>query len=847
MKRYLLALCLTALSAAAQLPAPLLQPGVSRELAVWRERLYQEVCYDLSFSLPERKADPVQGEAALSFRLDQPQPVVLDFREDASHVQGVELNGSPVPYRVADEHVVIEAAATRAGTNQVRVRFTAGNQSLNRNDEFLYTLLVPDRARTLFPCFDQPGLKARFRLTLEVPEAWTAVSNTYREQETPLAAGRRRIRFGQTEPLSTYLFSFVAGRLQRQQYDDGKHRFAAYHRETDPKKVAQLDTIFRQVAAALEWMEDYTGIPYPFAKYDFIILPGFQYGGMEHTGATLYNDTRMFLSEHPTLDEELGRAQLIAHETAHMWFGDLVTMEWFDDVWTKEVFANHFAACICEPLFPTVNHRLHRLKTFHAASLSEDRTPGSTAIRQPLDNLNRAGLVYGQIIYNKAPIMMEKLMERMGADAFREGIRTYLRRYSYANATWDDLVCILDSIAPAARLPQFSQAWVNLKGMPDIECRVEGHRLLVRQTDPLGRGTLWPQSWTLTATDGHQTQAITVNQTDTQATDTFSLGFLPTALLPSTDGRGYGRFLLDRASCDWLLAHWPDLTDETARLATVMNLEENYRARRIDAQRWSHSLQQGLAREQNPLIASTLTGYWTRTLRRLTADSRPAAEQAMWELGHTHPLPSCRLQLLRGLISQAVTPAVTDSLYRLWKEPCHPLLGERDYTTLAYELCLRYPHRWKDLLATQRSRISSPDRLRQFDFIARALDPDTTAQDRLFESLLQAENRRIEPWTASVLHYLNHPLRAERAVRYIRPGLDVLEEVQRTGDIFFPRNWAGALLGDHDSPAAYAEVLRFLNEHPDYPSLLRNKILQAAEGMAAEGTTAEGTAASTAP
>lgn len=95
---------------------------------------------------------------------------------------------------------------------------------------------------------------------------------------------------------------------------------------------------------------------------------------MEHTGATLYNDTQMFLSENPTPDEELRRTQLIAHETAHMWFGDLVTMNWFDDVWTKEVFANYFAALITEPLFPQVNHQLNWMKTYTAASLSEDRT-----------------------------------------------------------------------------------------------------------------------------------------------------------------------------------------------------------------------------------------------------------------------------------------------------------------------------------------------------------------------------------------------------------------------------------------------------------------------------------------
>lgn len=259
---------------------------------------------------------------------------------------------------------------------------------------------MPDRARTLFPCFEQPNLKATFSLRLDIPTAWKAVSNTYITKEET-KGNCKTVTFAPTEPLSTYLFSFVTGKLEHQEYTEGNRKISAYYRETDSKKVAQLDTIFKQVTASLNWLEEYTNVPYPFAKYDFIILPGFQYGGMEHTGATLYNDTQMFLSENPTPDEELRRTQLIAHETAHMWFGDLVTMNWFDDVWTKEVFANYFAALITEPLFPQVNHQLNWMKTYTAASLSEDRTPGTTAIRQPLDNLQNAGLIDGQIIITK--------------------------------------------------------------------------------------------------------------------------------------------------------------------------------------------------------------------------------------------------------------------------------------------------------------------------------------------------------------------------------------------------------------------------------------------------------------
>ena len=125
---------------------------------------------------------------------------------------------------------------------------------------------------------------------------------------------------------------------------------------------------------------------------------------------------------------------------------------------------------------------------------------------------------------------------------------------------------------------------------------------------------------------------------------------------------------------------------------------------------------------------------------------------------------------------------------------------QRDYMTLAYELALHCPERYESLRDTQRERITTPDRRRQFDFIVQAVAPDTLQMDAFFQSLMKAENRRIEPWAASALAYLNHPLRQSYAVKYIRPGLEVLEEVQRTGDIFFPKNWA--TLWQKNTPAA---------------------------------------------
>jgi aminopeptidase N len=800
--------------------------GVSRELADWRKATIADLRYNLHFEIPAERSSEVVANVEILFRLDTPQEIVIDFR-DLQGIKSVCNNvGEIIEYTAENEHIIIPESYTQIGENSINIEFIAGSQSLNRNDEFLYTLLVPDRARTLFPCFDQPNLKASFTLSLAIPEEWCAVSNTAVSSSEFMDNGRKVLTFAPTEPLSTYLFSFVAGRLESQRYDDGKHQFTAYYRESDPKRLAQLPTIFEQVAASIEWLEEYTTIEYPFAKYDFIILPGFQYGGMEHTGATLYNDTQMFLSEHPTPDEELRRIELIAHETAHMWFGDYVTMEWFDDVWTKEVFANYFAARITEPLFPNINHRLNFMKNYAGRSLAEDNTLGTTSIRQPLDNLQNAGLIYGNIIYNKAPVVMEKMVEIMGEDAFREGIREYLHTYAYGNATYGDLIAILDKRCDAD-LKSYNEAWVNQKGMPHIYFNIEDDTLVIRQVDIFNRGLTWQQSFACTAIDTTNNQT-TIDITLTEAEHRLPLPEGTRYLIANTDGRGYGLFIMDEASNEWCRHNITTIEDDVTREALIMNMHECYEAGLLDDNIWLNTLVKAVSAERNALIASTICSFLYEPMR-MTAD--PAVELQLLHLSQSHPLVSCRQQLLRLLSRSAMSSEVTDALLAIWQEATHPLLNVNDYMTLAYEMSLRYPSRYEHIATTQRERLTDGDRRRQFDYIIRFVTPDSAEQERLFNELLEPENRRTEPWAARALGYLNHPLREQAAVAYIRRGLDELLEVQRTGDIFFPRNWVAALLADHRSIEAYNEVVRFLDENPDYPQLMKNKILQAAHPL----------------
>ena len=777
--------------------------GVSAQLANDRAGNLSDIRYSLSFDLTAEKGNVVSSDT-IRFKAAGKKNVILDFKAPQENITGIEVNGQTIDADIANEHLVISRQYINKGDNAIAISFIAGEQSLNRREEFLFTLLVPDRARTLFPCFDQPDLKAVFNLTLTVPDSWTAISNT---EMCSSESGSSSVtyRFAPTQPLSTYLFSFVAGRFERIECSrqDGR-TISMYHRETDTDKIAQSDEIFRLVNESLDWLEEYTGIPYPFSKYDFVVLPDFQYGGMEHTGATLYNDRRIFLNNRPTTDELLERASLIAHETSHMWFGDYVTMRWFDDVWTKEVFANWFAAQIMRPIFPTVNHALSDLKDYYASAYSEDRTRGSNAIQRPLDNLQNAGLIYGNIIYDKAPVVMDKLAEMLGPDNFQTGIREYLSRFGYSNASWDDLIEILDRLTEKD-LKQWSEVWIKEAGMPVYDGKVTDGQLNINQEDPTGRGLVWQQELT------HET-----------AEDRY--------WIPNTDGKGYGWFRPDNGSMEYIMQHWNGY-DETARMSLLMTLYENSWHGTLDRTTFVRWCSTTMMSEDNPLILSSLISYAASEAARCS-DNSPELISALRELASdTHRSHEFRLMAFRKLFNSACTQEQWDELYAIWDEqsPYSGLeLGETDYTDLACQLMIAFPDRAEEIAEKQAGRITNPDRSETFAMLRKAASPDKEVRQALFYSFLESpENRRPESRVLSALKLLCHRDRQSEAAEYIAPSLDALHEIQRTGDIFFPANWCQVLLKNQQDPNTLKTIDNWIESHPDANPLLVTKILQA--------------------
>ena len=821
--------------------------GIPLTLGDDRAARISDVRYDATFRVPADQAEPVTGHVTVTFTLtDRSTPIAFDFAQDDEHLLALAANGEVLNPRIQNEHVVVPRRALVAGENTVEMEFVAGDEALNRREEFLYTLFVPARASLALPVFDQPNLKARWRLTLDIPPDWTAIANG-RETGRMTAEDRLSLIFDETEPIPTYLVAFAAGRFDVETAERDGRVFRMFHREPDADKVNRnLDAVFDLHASAVSWLEEYTDIPYPFDKFDFILIPSFQFGGMEHPGAVFYRANSLLLDESATQGQRLGRANLISHETAHMWFGDLVTMRWFNDVWMKEVFANFMAAKIVNPSFPDVNHDLRFLLQNYPTAYGVDRTDGANPIRQDLANLNEAGSLYGAIIYQKAPIVMRQLELLMGEETFREALREYLAAHAFGNATWPDLVAVLDARS-GEDLVAWSQAWVDEPGRPTI--RVEREvaagrisRLALRQEDPRNRGLIWPERLQVVIGSADEaTASLDITLGDLDAVLFEAVGQpAPDWILPVGGGLGYGFVDLDDTTLEFLTRSLHRLPDPLTRGAALVALWEAMLEGQVEPSRVTETLLAALPRETDELLTQAMLDYLQTAFWRFTgADERTriagrvdsTVRSGLSRAGST----SAKAAWFNALRSLATNRSTVQWLEDVWRGDITVgglPLSENDQTGLALDLAVRSVDAADEILQGQLGRIENPDRWERLAFIMPALSADAAVRDAFFASLADVDNRSREAWVLDAIRYLNHPLRASTSRKHIRPALELVREIQQTGDIFFPKRWADASLSGYQSVQTAAAVREFIDNLPeDYPPRLRWVLLSAADPL----------------
>jgi aminopeptidase N len=818
--------------------------GIAASLAESRAARVTALRYNVTFRVPRSKTDPVSAHLRATFVLKEKRtPLLFDFAQPTERLQAMHANGNIIEPRVVNQHIEIPTSALLAGENVVEFEFLAGEAALNRNDEFLYALFVPARASQTMPVFDQPDLKAKWQLTLNIPTDWIGVSNG-KEIGRVTAPTHLGLIFEETQPISTYLFTFAAGKFTIDSDERNGRIFRMLHRETDKAKLERnRKEIYDLHAKALSWLEEYTGIPYPFGKFDFVLIPSFQFGGMEHPGSVFYNASSMLLDESATQNQYLGRASLISHETSHMWFGDLVTMKWFNDVWMKEVFANFMAAKIVNPSFPEVNHELRFLLQHYPSAYDVDRTEGANPIRQDLANLNEAGSLYGAIIYQKAPIVMRQLELLVGPDKFRDGLREYLNAHKYGNATWTDLITLLDARTDTD-LAAWSRAWVEERGRPRVAMTISSgggaNTMALTESDPLERRLHWPQR--LFVTEGYRDRTVDVEMDFPGGTiRSEAKGREPLLwALPNGRGLGYADFVLEESNLTAIAAALPDIEAPIARGAAVVTLWESMLEGRFPPDKLMQVLLAALPRESDELNVAEMLDcvqslYWRYTAADDRAALAPGIEKVLRNGVYQSPSTSLKAAWFGALRGVATTPETLAWLTKLWKrdEVLAKLpMSETDEADLALNLAVRDVPDAATILTTQLERFKNPDRKARFAFVMPAVSADPAVRDQFFASLKDVKNRGREAWVLEGLRYLHHPLRAATSKKFVPEALALVREIQETGDIFFPKRWADATLAGYQSPQTAAQVREFIAAlPPDYPPRLKWVLLSAADPL----------------
>src|SRR5438309_5567875 len=842
------------LAATAASAIPGLEPGVSRELARWRAQHYRDVRYALAIHIAAG-ATKLEGTATIDVTLPGSTPdVVLDWRPSpvGARVRELNVNGGRAQAKLEREHLIVPARLLRAGRNRVILRFespiaasgSAVTRYTDREDgsNYVYTLLVPSDASSVFPCFAQPDLKGRFSLELTVPKGWTAVANAPVAATEDAPNDMRRHRFARTLPISTYLFAFAAGPFAELTEAAGPTRLLV-RKSRLARAREEAPEVLRLNREALQWFARYFGFRFPFPKYDLVLVPELAYGGMEHAGATFLREDAVLFPSAPNETDILARAQLLFHETSHQWFGDSVTMRWFDDLWLKEGFANFMAAKAAEALLPghSVWNAFHALKT---AAYRTDATLGTTPIYRPLSNLSGAKSAYGNIVYGKAPAVLRQAEFYVGAPVFRRAVRQFLKGHAYAAADWSDLVAALER-ASGRKLKRWAEAWVKRRGMPEVRLAWDTDRegrprnTVLEQHNVLNEGGTWPMKLRVFALSESGLPRSADALLRGESTSVRAIDGMPEIdfAFAHFGDYGYGRFLLDPSSREAVLARPEIVQGDLLRALVFGSLWESVRDAELAPIAYLDLVVRVAPVERDPVTLAGLLQRAQVAFLHYASDSQRDAlaerfEQLLVE-GMLHAdTPGRRITFLRAFTASAWSENGRSRLKSLLANTLEipgVKLSSRDrFRAIARLLALDDPEA-KELLSAQIAADSGDDG-RRYAFAAAAAERSAEAKRAYFERFFN-EQGLPESWIDAALGPFNAVEHAELTQPYLDLALAALPEFKRTRKIFFVNNWLAAFVGGQLDAAALEQVESFASQ-PELEPDLKLQLLETMDGLA---------------
>lgn len=671
-------------------------PGqnLTREEAAARAAIVSTDSYDVVLDL-SGAADPAnatfRSTTTVRFTATPGASTFIDLI--APTVHAVTLNGTALdPERVftdsrialadlrADNELTVVADCAYMHTGEGLHRFTDPADG----ETYLYTQFeVPD-ARRMYTVFEQPDLKATFRFTVTVPEDWTVLSNSPTPAPTPAAAGTHTFAFEPCERISSYITAIVAG-----PYVGATDVYTAADGRTVPlgvycrKSLAEFmdsEEILSITKNGFAYYEELFGTPYAFTKYDQAFVPEFNAGAMENAGIVTHRDDYIFRSR-PVQARVERRAETILHELAHMWFGDLVTMKWWDDLWLNESFAEY-----CSTLAVAETTRwTDAWTTFQVLeknwAYNQDQLSSTHPIAADINDLHDVEVNFDGITYAKGASVLSALVAYVGRESFFAGIKNYLAAHAYANATLADLLGELEQVS-GRDLSAWTRVWLQEAGVTTLRLELNTNAdgvitsaAIVQEIPAASPASLRPHRVVLGAyTLGAQTPA-TLERTGRIELDVAGartevpelVGTVrPDVLLLNDDDLTYAKVRLDAASLATGLAHVDAFTASLPRSVLVASAWDMVRDGELPATDFLAAALRALRTETHSSVvqgllarvATCLSAYLPPATRR---DAAASTTDTLLDLARAAEAGSdTQLQLVRAVAAHAVTAPQLD-------------------------------------------------------------------------------------------------------------------------------------------------------------------------------------------
>jgi aminopeptidase N len=459
-------------ASAANAPARAENAFLSQADAAARSARVANVEYVLDFTLTGKET--FGGTTTINFDLkDAATPLTIDLNK--ATIKSLTVNGKQLTPRYNGWFVTLAAQDLAKGKNSVTIAYerlhSTNGEGLHRMVDpvdgrvYTYSHFEPAAAQQMFPLFDQPDLKATYKVTVSAPADWQVVSTT-RESQVLEAGASKRWTFPVTKKLSPYNFSLHAGPYKVWEDNSAKYPMRLFARQSVAAQVNPADW-FRYTKNGLEFFDDYFGIPYQFEKYDQLLVPDFLYGAMENAAAVTFAEAR-FLQKAAMTDEQKHRlASVIMHEMAHQWFGDLVTMQWWNGLWLNESFASFMGTLATAEATEFKNAWQSFYSGGKQAAYTQDQKVTTHPIEVPVPSTANAFDNIDAITYSKGASTLVQLRHLLGPEVFRKGVHNYLVKYAYKNAKLEDFIGSLGEAA-GRDLRQWTKQWLYQAGVNTI-------------------------------------------------------------------------------------------------------------------------------------------------------------------------------------------------------------------------------------------------------------------------------------------------------------------------------------------------------------------------------------------